>query len=156
MNSIQGHTSCNVYNKSRFCYSYKPQGSIDNCCKPNICSTNEHLQLISTLPMVINNSNKTTERSLLLSAQQQFIQENITIQVSSTVANTIANSTIIANTIFGQLQEIQKARYTPYQPYMPPIVPQHVMDLQMATNNTGVPHSFFTCADSKGVQFVTT
>jgi hypothetical protein len=143
-------------NKSRFCYSYTPPGPIDNCCKPNICATNDHISLISSIPMVINNSTRTSERSLLLSLQQQFIQENVASQVSSVVSTTISNSSAIAETLFGQLQQIQRERYAPYQPYMPPVIPQHVMDLQMATVNTGVPHSFFTCADSKGVQYVTT
>lgn len=151
------NSTCNANaNKSRFCYSYTPPGPIENCCKPIICATNEHIQLISSIPMVINNSTKTTERSLLLSAQQQFIQENISLQVSSAVASTISNTTTIENTLFGQLQHIQQERYLPYKPYMPPVIPQHVMELQMNTVNTGVPHSFFTCADSKGVQFVTT
>jgi hypothetical protein len=140
----------------RFCYSYTPPGPIDNCCKLTICATNEHIELISSIPMVINNSTKTTERSLLLSAQQQFFQENIALQVSTVVASTISNSTTIENVLFGQLQQIQRERYLPYKPYMPPVMPQHVMDLQMNTVNSGVPHSFFTCADSKGVQFVTT
>lgn len=159
MSAIQGQifSTCNSYvNKCRFCYAYTPPGPIDNCCKPTVCATNEHIALISSLSMVVNNSTRTTERSLLLSAQQQFFQQNVALQVSSVVASTIANSTIIANTIFGQLQEIQRARYQPYQPYMPPVIPQHVIDLQMATANAGVPHSFFTVADCKGVQSVTT
>lgn len=140
----------------RFCYSYKPPGPIDNCCKPNVCATNEHIALISSLPMVINNSSKTTERSLLLSMQQQYFQTNNALQVSSIVANTIANTELITSTIYGQLQQVQKDRYLPYQPYIPPVTPQHVIDFQRSTINVGVPHSFFTIADCKGVQSVTT
>jgi hypothetical protein len=143
-------------NKSRFCYSYKPPGFVENCCLPKVCATNEHISLISSLPMVINNNTKTSEKSLLLSLQQQFLQENNSNQVSSIVSSTIANSIIIENELYGQLQQIQRDRYLPYKPYIPPVIPQHVMDLQMATANAGVPHSFFTCADGKGVQFVTT
>lgn len=159
MSAIQGQifSTCNSYeNKCRFCYSYTPPGPIDNCCKPTVCATNEHIALISSLPMVVNNSTRTTERSLLLSMQQQMLQCNVASQVSSAVSTTIANSSSIANTIFGQLQEIQRARYEPYQPYMPPVIPQSVIDLQMNTINAGVPHSFFTIADCKGVQSVTT
>ena len=148
--------SNNCINKSRFCYSYTPPGQIDNCCKPTVCATNEHIALISSIPMVVNNSTRTSERSLLLSMQQQFLQCNVASQVSSVVSTTIANSTAIANTLFSQLQEIQRERYEPYQPYMPPVIPQSVIDLQMNTINAGVPHSFFTVADCKGVQSVTT
>ena len=143
-------------NNCRFCYSYTPASPIDNCCKPNICATNDHIALISSLPMVTNNSTRTTERSLLLTMQQQFLQANVTSQVSSVVSTTIANISSIQNILFGQLQDIQKARYEPYQPYMPPVIPQSVIDLQMNTRNAGVPHSFFTIADCKGVQSVTT
>jgi hypothetical protein len=143
-------------NKSRFCYSYISPGTIENCCKPTLCATNEHIALISSLPMVVNNNTRTTERSLLLSMQQQFIQENVASQVSSIVSTTIANSSTIANSLLGQLQDIQRARYVPYQPYTPPVMPQSVIDLQMNTINAGVPHSFFTVADCKGVQSVTT
>jgi len=142
--------------KCRFCYSYTPPGVIDNCCKPKICATNEYISLISSLPMVVNNSTRTTEKSLLLTMQYQCSQEIIMSHVSSIVSSTIANSTTITNTLFGQLQLIQKERYTPYQPYMPPVMPQHIIDFQMATTNVGVPHSFFTIADCKGVQSVTT
>lgn len=148
--------SNNCINKSRFCYSYTPPGPVENCCKPIVCATNNHIALISSIPMVVNNSTRTTERTLLLSMQQQMLQCNVASQVSSVVSTTIANSDAIANTIFGQLQEVQRARYEPYQPYIPPVIPQHVMDLQMATANAGVPHSFFTVADCKGVQSVTT
>lgn len=151
---MQDSNSC--INKSRFCYAYTPQGLIENCCKPTLCATNQHIALISSIPMVVNNSTKTTEKTLLLSMQQQFLQCNVASQVSSVVSTTIANSDSIANTLFGQLQEIKRARYEPYQPYIPPVIPQHVMDLQMATANAGVPHSFFTVADCKGVQSVTT
>ncbi len=74
---------------------------------------------------------------------------------NSTVQSTIANSTIIANTIYGQLLQVRQQRYEPYQPYMPPVIPPSVMELQMNTVNVGVPHSFFTAKDCKGVQYVT-
>ena len=149
-------TTCNSYNKSRFCYSYKPPSNIENCCTPIVCATNEHIALISSLNMVTNNSTRTSESSLLLSLQQQYIQENKATQVSTVVSSTIANSTNITNILYGQLQQIQKERYAPYQPYIPPTIPQHVIDFQRDTINVGVPHSFFTCADSKGVQYITT
>lgn len=153
---MSGEEGCiRPINKSRFCYSYKPPGTIDNCCKPTQCATNDHIALISSLPMVVNNSSKTSEGALLLFGQQQYQQEIISAQVNSTVQNTLANSTLITSTLYGQLLEVQRERYLPYQPYMPPVVPQSVIDLQMNTANVGVPHSFFTCADAKGVQFVT-
>ena len=149
-------SSCNSYNKSRFCYSYTPPGNIDNCCIQPVCATNAHIALISSLSMVTNNSTRTTERSLLLSLQQQCAQEINAAHVSTVVNNTLMNTTSIENTLYGQLQQIQKDRYAPYQPYIPATIPQHVIDFQRNTMNAGVPHSFFTVADCKGVQTVTT
>ena len=142
--------------KCRFCYSYTPPGPVEKCCIPNLCATNEHIALISTLPVVTNNSNKTTERSLLLASQQQWFQANNTNQVSSIVSNTISNSASITSTIQGQLLEVRRDRYLPYRPYIPEVIPQSVIDLQMNTANAGVPHSVFTIANCKGSQFVTT
>jgi hypothetical protein len=143
-------------NKSRFCYSYKPPGIIKNCCTPPVCATNEYIGQISSLSMVVNNSTRLSERSLLLGSQQQYLQEQSYQQINSVVQSTIANSDSITSTVYGQLLQIRQERYLPYQPYMPPVTPQHVIDFQMATNNTGVPHSFFTIADCKGVQSITT
>jgi hypothetical protein len=68
----------------------------------------------------------------------------------------IENNSLITSTIYGQLLQVRNDRYLPYRPYIPPIVPSSVMQLQMATVNAGVPMSFFTIADCKGSQFVTT
>ena len=150
------YSTVNSYiNKSRFCYSYKPPGPIDNCCIPPICATNEYLGQISTLSMVVNNSTRLTERSLLLGSQQQFFQEQSYQQTNSIVQSTIANNASITSTLYGQLLQVKRDRYLPYQPYIPPVIPPSVIQLQMATVNTGVPHSFFTVADCKGVQSVT-
>jgi hypothetical protein len=142
--------------KSRFCYSYKPPGITNTCCSPPVCATNEHIALVSSLQMVTYNSTRTSEQSLLLYGQQQYLQEAATAQLNSTVQNTIANSAAITSMLQGQLIQIKKERYEPYKPYIYPTTPQSVIDLQMQTANAGVPHSVFTCADSKGVQFVTT
>ena len=139
--------------KCRFCYSYTPPGPVENCCVP---TTNNNIALVSSLPVVTNNSNKTTERSLLLGLQQQMFQTNNINQVSSIVSNTVANSASITSTLQGQLQGIQRDRYLPYRPYIPEVIPQSVIDLRMNTANAGVPHSVFTIADCKGSQFVTT
>jgi len=146
----------NSVNKSRFCYSYKPPGLIDNCCAPKICATNEHLALISSIQTVTYNSTKTSERSLLLYGQQQYLQCNKVAQVNSTIQITIANTDTITSTIYGQLLQVRKERYEPYQPYMPPVMPAHIIQFQMATINTTIPHSFFTVSDCKGVQSITT
>jgi hypothetical protein len=121
-----------------------------------VCATNEHLQLVSTLQPVIFNSSKTSEKSLLLFNQQQFLQSTQQAALNSTIQNTINNSSIIASTLYGELLQVRRDRYLPYQPYIPPTMPPSLIQFQMATANAGVPHSFFTCADSKGVQFVTT
>ncbi len=136
----------------RFCYSYKPPGIVESCCEPNKCV----ISTISSLPIVTNNSTRTSERTLLLQQQQQFLSEVSASNISSTVQNTINNSTIITSTIYGQLLGIRQQRYEPYQPYIYPVVPSSVVQLQMATANAGVPMSFFTMADCKGNQFVTT
>jgi hypothetical protein len=151
------YSTINSYtNKSRFCYSYKPPGPVENCCNPVVCATNEFVSSISSLTMVTNNSTRTSERSLLLYGLQQQLVCNQAAQVNSTVQSTINNSTMIANTIYGQLLQVRQQRYEPFQPYIPPVIPPSVIQLQMATVNVGVPHSVFTCADGKGVQFVTT
>ena len=58
--------------------------------------------------------------------------------------------------IYAQLLQVRQNRYQPYQPYIPPFIPSSVIELQMRTVNVGVPHSFFTIADCKGSQSVTT
>jgi hypothetical protein len=156
-NCINVYSTVNSYtNPCRFCYSYTPPGPIDNCCKPPVCATNEYISSIASLPNVVNNNTRTSERSLLLYNQQQYLQETNAVATNMIVANTIANADSITRTIQGQLIGIQKQRYEPYQPYIYPVVPQSVIDLQMQTRNAGVPHSVFTIANCKGSQFVTT
>jgi hypothetical protein len=157
MSCINIFSTVNSYtNKSRFCYSYKPPGNVENCCAPQVCATNEFISSLSSLPTVINNSSRTSERSLLLSQQQQYLQENAYQATSTIIQSTIANSAAITSTLQGQLIQVQQIRALPYQPYIYPNMPQSVKDLQMATMNVGVPHSFITAADCKGVQYVTT
>jgi hypothetical protein len=145
-------------NKCRFCYSYKPPGpsSIDNFCVKPVCATNEHIALVSSLQMVTFNSTKTSERSLLLFNQRQYLQETAAAQTNQVIQDTKQNSSTIAGDLYGQLLQLRGIRYEPYQPYIYPTMPQHVADFQMSTINVGVPHSFFTIADCKGVQSVTT
>ena len=146
--------ACN--NKCRFCYSYKPPGPIDTCCEIKQCSTEGYISSVASQPNIINNSTRTSERTLLLQQQQQFLLSVAENNINSTIQNTINNSSIITSTIYGQLLNIRLQRYEPYQPYIPPVMPAHVMQLQMNTANAGVPMSFFTIADCKGVQSVTT
>jgi len=139
----------------RFCYSYKAPGLVKNCCEPIQCS-NDNLLSIVNISSVINNNTRTSERSLLLQKQQNFLSGINTVNINSTVQTTINNSSIITSTIYGQLLGVRQQRYEPYQPYVPPVIPSSVMQLQMATANAGTPMSFFTIADCKGNQFVTT
>jgi hypothetical protein len=106
--------------------------------------------------MVTNNNNQTTEQSLLLATQLELQQCNRVSTVTSTVQFTLANSTAITSTIYSQLNELRNLRYQPYQPYIPPVIPSSVMELEMRTINVGVPMSFFTIANCKGSQSVTT
>lgn len=141
----------NTTKECRFCYSYKQHIPNETCCNTlTSCNT------ISSLSSVINNSTRTSERSLLLASQNQMYQENYETAVNSTIQYTNNNSTNISNLIYAQLLQVRQNRYQPYQPYIPPIMPQNVIDLQMRTVNVGVPHSFFTIADCKGSQSVTT
>ena len=143
-------------NKCRFCYSYTPPGPIDKCCEPNKCDINIAEISSSCLSSIVNNSNKTTERSLLLAFQEQCYKTNYTTAVNNALQYTINNSTIITGNLYGQLLQLKQDRYQPYQPYIPPVVPQSVMELQMNTVNVGVPHAVFTIANCKGSQSVTT
>lgn len=106
--------------------------------------------------MVTFNSTKTSERSLLLAGQERFLTKISYQQTASTVQLTQNNINSITSNLVAQLLQVQQDRYLPYQPYIPPVMPQSVIDLQMNTRNAGVPHSFFTVANCKGVQSVTT
>lgn len=142
--------------KSRFCYNYKPPGLVEPCCTTVPCTTNEFISSISSLTMVTYNSTRTSERSLLLQKQQEFLQGIQTATTASTIQSTVQNSAVITSTLQGQLLQVRDARYLPYAPYIPPIIPSSVVQLQMATVNVGVPQSFFTIMDCKGSQSVTT
>jgi hypothetical protein len=148
--------SCNNL-KSRFCYSYKPPGIIENCCNNTIpCATNEYLSSISNTQSAVFNNSKRSEQMLLSGVQQQMYQFNYSTSVTSTVMYTSSNISTITNEIYGQLLQVSTNRYLPYKPYVPMVVPPSVIQLQMETVNTGVPMSFFTIADCKGSQSVTT
>lgn len=148
-------SSC-ITNKSRFCYNYKRPGFIDPCCTPQVCATDSYLSSISSLPNVMNNNTRTTEQSLLLAKQRQCLMDTNTINQASTLQYNIHNSTLIDSTIYGQLLNLRLQRYEPYRPYIPPVMPSSVIQLQMNTANVGVPMSFFTIANCKGSQSVTT
>jgi len=147
----------NCKNKCRFKYSYvrKPKNK-NECCEPKICTTDEFINSISSLPMVVNNNTRTSEQSLLLAAQQQYLQNIYTTNVNSTLQYVNQNSSAITSTIYGELLNIKEDRFLPYKPYIYPTMPPSVMELQMNTANVGVPHSFFTIANCKGSQSVTT
>lgn len=147
--------SC-ITNKSRFCYNYKPPGLIQPCCQPIVCATNQFLSSISSMSTVTNNNNKTTEQSLLLAKQFELQQCNSVTLLTSTVQYTLLNSTAITSTLYSQMNDLRNLRYQPYQPYIPPVIPSSVMELEMRTINVGVPMSFFTMANCKGSQSVTT
>lgn len=149
-------TSNCLTNKCRFCYNYKPPGFIDPCCLPKVCATNSYLSTISSLPNVMNNNTRTTEQSLLLAKQRKYLLDTNTQVQYSTLQYNLQNSSIIASTVYGQLVNLRAERYQPYQPYIPPMIPSSVIQLQMNTVNVGVPMSFFTIADCKGSQSVTT
>lgn len=156
-NCINIFSTVNSYtNKCRFCYAYTPPGPIDNCCQPTVCADNTFIQTVSSLPMVTNNNTRTTERSLLLSIQQQNYQANYTTAVNSTLEYTNNNLSNITSTIYGQMLTLKQQRYEPYQPIVPICPPQSVIDLQMNTVNVGVPMPVFTIANCKGSQSVTT
>jgi hypothetical protein len=143
-------------NKSRFCYSYKPPGIITNCCPPVVCATNEYISSISSCTPVIYNSSRTSEKSLLLYGQQQYLQEINATATNQIVQSTISSVSSITSLVYGQLLQVKQDRYLPYRPYIPEVIPQSVIDLQMMTANVGVPQSFFTYQNCKGSQTITT
>jgi hypothetical protein len=104
----------------------------------------------------MNNNTRTTEQSLLLAKQRKFLLDTNTQVQSSTLQYNLQNSSMITSTFYGQLVNLRAERYQPYQPYIPPMIPSSVIQLQMNTVNVGVPMSFFTIADCKGSQSVTT
>lgn len=144
------------YQKSRFCYHYKPPGIIEPCCKPVVCATNEYIASLASIPAVVNNSTRTIESSLLQATVKRQQQEIQTQTINRTVQDTIVNAAAINESIRNQLVNIRNERYAPYQPYVYPVVPPSVIELQMRTANVGVPHTFNTIANCKGNQFVTT
>jgi hypothetical protein len=148
------YTPCPTLKKCRFCYSYKRPTLTNECCpEKNITPVNVDLAL--SISTVVNNSTRASENMLLLQQQQLFAQNVYSTNVTNMVQSTIANANTIQSTIQGQLAELRQMRYEPYRPYIPPVIPQHVMDLQMRTANVGVPMSFTTMASCKGNQFVT-
>lgn len=100
--------------------------------------------------------NSTTERSLLLANQYQQYKIDYSTNVTRALDYTTQNADMIINTLYGELLQVRQNRYQPYQPYIPVIIPPSVMQLQMNTVNVGVPESFFTMANCKGNQRVTT
>ena len=140
----------------RFCYSYTPPGPIDTCCSPKPCSTNAELAVRASIPSVVNNSTQTSQQSLLLAQQRQYLQDVQAKKVAELVLASQANQQAINRQIQGELAQLTAVRYQPYQPYIYPCVPQSVIDLEMATANVGNPMPPATIARCKGSQFVTT
>lgn len=137
-----------ILNKSRFCYSYKPPGFINKCCK-----TANECYNISTLSI---NTTQTTERSLLLASQLKLYKDDYNTHLHKTLHYTNNNISNITSTLYGQLIQLKNDRYQPYQPYVPVVLPPSVMQLQMNSVNVGVPHSIFSMNDCKDSQTVTT
>jgi hypothetical protein len=136
----------------RFCYSYTPPGPIDTCCDPPPC--NAELIIRASIPSVVNCSTQTTQQSLLLAQQRQYLQDVQQRKIAQLVAQ--ANPQAINRQIEGELAQLTTVRYQPYQPYIYPCPPQSVINLQMATANVGNPMPPATIARCKGSQFVTT
>jgi len=91
--------------------------------------------------IMINNGNF---NNLNIELQKTFFVNNIPI---TTVNNTDINM---------QLSQLGSERFKQYRPYIYPCVPQSIIDFQRSTMNSGLPHSFFTMADCKGIQYFTT
>jgi hypothetical protein len=140
----------------RFCYNYKPPGPIDTCCAPTICTTSTEIAIRASIPDVVNNSTQTSQQSLLLAKQRQYLQDVQAKKIAQLVLATQANQQKINKQIEGELAQLKAERYQPYQPYIYPTVPRSVMELQMATANVGNPMPPATIASCKGSQFVTT
>lgn len=70
--------------------------------------------------------------------------------------NNIPITTVNNTDINMQLSQLGSERFKQYRPYIYPCVPQSIIDFQRSTMNSGLPHSFFTMADCKGIQYFTT
>lgn len=127
---------------------YKPQIFISNCCPTLI---NNNLELISTTAFIPKGL---TSNSLLQTQIQTFLEDNNNAQVSSSYQNNITNQTSITNALNSELLTYAQNRNNKYIRKNPEIIPQSVIDLQMQTANTGVPHSIFSMKDCKGNQFI--
>ena len=110
----------------RFCYSYTRQGAINNCCNKILCSPN---------------IKSTSEQSLLLQKQQEFLLCSTKPALESAIANNIENNAQIGQQLYNQLLQYGQKRQVAYQRIPPPFIPPSVMALQMATVNVGVPHT---------------
>ena len=140
---------------NRFCYNYKAPGFIQPCCPPVVAATNSYLSSISCLTLITNGQTKTTQSALLAYREKCFLQNRTSTTQCNTIQSTIQNTNAISDSIYSQLVQLGKDRYTPYQPYIYPVVPLSVIQLQMATANVGVPMTPITCLTGKGNQTVT-
>ena len=110
----------------RFCYSYTPRGVNTNCCNKVLCE-----------PVV----SSTSEQSLLLQKQKEFLLCSTKPALEGAIANNIQNNVQIGQQLYTQLLQYGKNRDVAYQRLPPPFIPPSVMALQMNTANVGVPHT---------------
>jgi hypothetical protein len=110
----------------------------------------------ASIPSVVNNSTQTSQQSLLLAQQRQYLQDVQQRKIAQLILESQANQQTINRQIEGELAQLTTVRYQPYQPYIYPCPPQSVINLQMATANVGNPMPPATIARCKGSQFVTT
>jgi hypothetical protein len=113
----------------RFCYSYTPQKFNASCCNKVLCAPD--------IPIVPS----TSEQSLLLQKQKEFLLCSTKPALESAIANNIQNNAQIGQQLYSQLLQYGKNRDVAYQRLPPPFIPPSVMALQMNTANVGVPHT---------------
>ena len=141
---------------SRFCYSTLRRPAEPLCCtteqQPITSST---LSTMATLSSVVFNQQKTSSQLLLQTCQATQQRSNQQQQIDQKVSTLLAQADQITSTLQRQLATEVETRYQPYRPFIPEVIPSSVIELEMRTQNVGVPVPVMTIAKCKGVQFVT-
>jgi hypothetical protein len=98
-----------------------------------------------------------TSQSLLETQQENFLACVANTAIISSATNQLSPEVQAktASQITALRDEYSRNRILPYQRLPPPIIPQSVIDLQMATVNVGVPHTIVDRCISRSAAAIT-
>lgn len=98
-----------------------------------------------------------TSQSLLETQQETFLECVANQNIVSSATNQLDPEiqAAISAQITSLRTEYSRSRLLPYQRLPPPIIPQSVIDLQMATVNVGVPHTIVDRCVSRAAATIT-